>query len=92
MKTIGENLMNTHIFKTVDTTLQHQNLKNCKIIRELTEDEADLFDVGMMYKIEMEDGEIVDAFEDELSEIPEVECCIKCNGTFLQCTCGMDKN
>ena len=37
-----------------------------EVIRSLTEKEADLLDVGPMYRIKFQDGTETDAFEDEL--------------------------
>lgn len=47
------------------------NLKAEKvtILRLLTSEEADLFEVGPMYKVQLENGKIVDAFYDELAKI-----------------------
>lgn len=36
----------------------------------LTKEEADLEDVGRMYKIQLSSGEILDAFEDEIVIFP----------------------
>lgn len=41
----------------------------CEVERELTSDECDIEDVGMMYHIKFMDGYETDAFEDELSEM-----------------------
>lgn len=56
----------TYIFNTVDTELLRYNGQTANVIRPLTEDEADIFDVGNMYKISFADGYETDAFEDEL--------------------------
>jgi len=40
-----------------------------KVLRALTESEADLMDIGMMYKVQLPDGQVIDAFEDELEPI-----------------------
>ena len=37
-----------------------------EVIRPLVEDECDIEDVGMMYKVRLPNGDIIDAFEDEL--------------------------
>ena len=49
-----------------DSFLKSRDLEKATIIRPLTSDEADLFEVGNMYKIAFEDGFETDAFEDEL--------------------------
>lgn len=54
------------LFYTTDTTLAPRNGSEVTIIRELTPDEADIDDVGMMYKIMFPDGFITDAFDNEL--------------------------
>jgi hypothetical protein len=40
-----------------------------KVLRALTESEADLMDTGMMYEVQLPDGQVIDAFEDELEPI-----------------------
>ena len=52
-----------------DSTLNHRSGEKVKIIRPLTEKEADLQEVGPMYKIQFIDGFITDAFIDELDII-----------------------
>ena len=39
----------------------------CEVIRPLTQDEADIEEVGPMYKVRFTDGVEIDAFEDELT-------------------------
>lgn len=53
-------------FCTVQSDLLKHNGKTFTILREITGEEADLFDVGKMYKIQLSSGEIVRAFEDEI--------------------------
>ena len=55
-------------FNTTDTELKMYNGTDVEVIRPLGTDEADLDDVGNMYEIRFNDGNIRDAFEDELSE------------------------
>lgn len=55
-----------YIFNTTDTELIRYNGTEVKIIRPLTEEEADIFDVGNMYKVRFIDGYERDAFENEL--------------------------
>lgn len=50
-----------------DTDLNGRSGETVTVIRALTEEEADLEDVGPMYKIEFADGFSTDAFEDELT-------------------------
>ena len=50
-----------------DSDLFLRDGKVVEILRPLTKEEADIEDVGMMYKIRFSDGFEVDAFEDELS-------------------------
>lgn len=57
-----------YIFKTTQSDLLHLNGKRCIILRSLREDEADLEDVGIMYKVQFDDETVIDAFEDELYE------------------------
>ena len=54
-----------------DSSLKSRDLEKATIIRPLTSNEADLFEVGNMYKIVFEDGFETDAFEDELIEVKE---------------------
>ena len=56
-----------YIFNTTDSELRKYNGTEVEVIRPLTEDEADIFDVGNMYKVRFSDGYERDAFEDELS-------------------------
>lgn len=58
---------NAYIFDTVDTELLKYNGQVANVIRPLTEDEADICEVGNMYKIRFADGYETDAFEDELT-------------------------
>lgn len=57
----------TYIFNTIDTELLKYSGQMVTVIRPLTEDEADIFDVGNMYKVRFADGYERDAFEDELT-------------------------
>lgn len=52
-----------------DSTWNARSGEVVEILRELTEAEADIEDVGMMYHIRFSDGTETDAFEDELSEV-----------------------
>ena len=54
-----------------DTQLNERSGQIVTVIRPLTPKEADLFDVGAMYKVRFEDGLIIDAFEDELTIVKE---------------------
>ena len=60
-----------YIFDThgADSELNCRSGQIVEIIRPLTEKEADIAEVGMMYKIKFADGFQVDAFEDELKAI-----------------------
>ena len=58
--------MAKYIFNTTDTELKQYNGTEVEVIRPLTEDEADIFDVGNMYKVKFYDGYVSDVFEDEL--------------------------
>ena len=49
-----------------DSELNPRSGQTVKIIRPLTEKEADLLETGPMYKIRFPDGYIRDAFKDEL--------------------------
>ncbi len=61
----------TAIFDThgTDSTLNCRSKSEVKVLRELTEDECDIEDVGKMYHIRFADGFETDAFEDELTFI-----------------------
>lgn len=52
-----------------DTKLNDRSGQIVEVIRPLTEQEADLFDVGAMYHIQFSDGYETDAFEEELLEV-----------------------
>ena len=54
-------------FNTEDTELKEHNGTKVKVIRALTEKEANIEEVGRMYKCKFENGEIYDVFEDELT-------------------------
>lgn len=54
-------------FNTMDSELRKYNGTEIEVIRPLTEDEADIFDVGNMYEVRFNDGYERDVFEDELS-------------------------
>ena len=58
---------NTYKFSTTQSDLLQHNGKDVKVIRALTDQEADLSDVGPMYKVATSDGSMLDVFEDELS-------------------------
>lgn len=60
--------MKKYIFNTTDTEFKKYNGTEVEIIRPLTEDEADIFDVGKMYKVRFFDGYEQDVFEDELTQ------------------------
>ena len=68
------NISNRAIFNThgSDSTWCERDGEACKVLRPLTDEEADLFDVGMMYRVRFNDGVETDAFEDEL-ELMEME-------------------
>lgn len=57
-------------FKTTQSDLLKHNGKSFTVLRMLTKEEADLEDVGRMYKIQLSSGEILDAFEDEIVIFP----------------------
>ncbi len=52
-----------------DSTWNERSGETCMVLRSLTPDEADMFDVGPMYRIVFSDGQLADAFEDELTRI-----------------------
>ena len=56
-------IFNTH---GTDSDLCVRDGQKCAILRRLTKKEADMFEVGPMYKIRFLDGFETDAFEDEL--------------------------
>lgn len=49
-----------------DSELNKYSGTPCTIVRKLTEDEADLCEIGHMYVVRLEGGKEVHAFEDEL--------------------------
>lgn len=61
-----ENL--TAVFNTngTDSEWKKRDGERCRVLRPLTDKEADIADVGPMYKIRFTDGTETDAFEDEL--------------------------
>lgn len=59
----------TYEFYTTDSELRRFNGTRVKVLRELTEEECDISEVGRMYKAEfVVDGDF-DVFEDELKEV-----------------------
>lgn len=56
-----------YIFNTTESGLKKYNETEVKIIRPLTGKEADIEEIGNMYKVKYYDGFIGDVFEDELS-------------------------
>lgn len=68
------------IFNTVQSDLVQYNGTVCTIIRRVTEDEADLFDVGPMYAITVGTNYVdkskcfrIDAFQDELTLVEAID-------------------
>lgn len=62
-----EKMFSSH---NIDSELDDRTGTFCEIIRELTKDEADIDDVGMMYMVRFtSDGFETAAFEDELTEV-----------------------
>lgn len=53
-----------------DSTWNDRSGERVEVLRPLTEDEADLDDVGPMFKIRFADGVETDAFADELTFEP----------------------
>lgn len=62
---------NRAVFDThnADSTLNKRSGEVVTVVRPLTKYEADIDDVGKMYKIKFSDGTMADAFEDELKFI-----------------------
>lgn len=60
--------MRTAIFHSTATYLDHRTGQAVEILRPLTSDEADLDEVGPMFRIRFSDGYETDAFEEELKE------------------------
>lgn len=56
------------IFDThgADSELNERSGLEVEVIRELTDDECDKFEVGNMYRVKFDDGCEIDAFEDEI--------------------------
>lgn len=61
--------MKKAIFDThgADSTWNYRTGETCEVIRSLTEQEADISDVGPMFRIRFSDGVETDACEDELT-------------------------
>jgi len=59
--------MRSYVFQTTQSDYLKYNGTHVDIIRPLNEQEADIADVGRMYKVRFCDGFIGDAFEDELT-------------------------
>lgn len=55
------------IFKASISHLKQYNNCECAVLRKLTEAECDA-EVGNMYKVRFENGDVIDVFEDELFE------------------------
>lgn len=55
------------VFETSSSDYDKYDKKPFKVIRQLTDDERDP-EVGRMYKIQFEDGNIIDAFADEVEK------------------------
>lgn len=68
---MGRDAVMKFIFDTHggDSQLNWRTGQTVVMLRELTEKEADIADVGRMFRIRFEDGFETDAFEDEL--VPE---------------------
>ena len=62
-------------FNTVQRELVYKNGTQCKVIRKLTDEEYDLFELGPMYLVRACDTSQweVHAFEDELSNLVSKE-------------------
>ena len=52
-----------------DPELNRRNGQRVEVLRPLSDAEADLFEVGPMYKVRFADGYITDAFIEELEKI-----------------------
>lgn len=51
-----------------DSDFKKYDGMECEVLRPLTAEEADIEEVGQMYRVRLSNGVEVDAFEDELSE------------------------
>ena len=51
-----------------DTRLNARSGQTVTVLRPLTVDEADLYDVGPMFRVRFDDGTVEDVFDDELSQ------------------------
>lgn len=56
------------IFHTTQSDLQQYNGQEIRVLRPLTDNECDKADVGEMFKIQFKDGNVIDAFSDEIIE------------------------
>lgn len=71
MNNISDNticVFNTH---GSDSEWKTRDGEKCTVIRQLTSDESDIDDVGVMYKVKFSDGTVTDAFADELTVFDE---------------------
>ena len=60
--------MRKAIFTTTDSELRGRyDHTECTVLHELDPKEYDREDVGLMYKVKLFDGNVIDAFEDELN-------------------------
>ena len=62
----------TYRFITPFDQYREHNKKLCKVLRPLTCKEADLNETGPMFKVELEGGEVIDVFDDELYLVERV--------------------
>lgn len=56
-------------FETVDSEYLKYDDTEVEVIRPLTDEEADIADVGNMYQVKFNDGYVSAVFEDELHSI-----------------------
>lgn len=57
-------------FNTTDSELKKYNGTDVEILRELTNEECDIAEVGVMYKVKFYDGYVRDVFADEILAHP----------------------
>ena len=73
-----------------DSQLNDRTGQTVTVIRPLTRTEADITDVGPMFKVRFEDGYETDAFEDELSDITSCNSTIDTDKALQHITAAID--
>lgn len=59
----------THIFDTSYSVLLEHTGKHCDIFDNISLDRVDVYETGPMYLVQVETGEVIEAWPDELTLI-----------------------